>query len=69
MAVGGRFTAVAVDPANPQTVYVGSDVAGIFRSRDGGNHFELIGKGAGKLCRCGYCHQPGAAPSGGRAHR
>lgn len=42
---GGRFTAIAIDPSNPKTVYVGSDVAGIFRSRDGGNHFELIGKG------------------------
>lgn len=42
---GGRFTTVAIDPSNPQTVYVGSDVAGIYRSRDGGNHFELIGKG------------------------
>ncbi len=42
---GGRFTAVAIDPSNPKTVYVGSDVAGIYRSRDGGNHFELIGKG------------------------
>lgn len=42
---GGRFTAVAVDPSDPRIVYVGSDVAGIFRSRDGGNHFELAGKG------------------------
>lgn len=42
---GGRFTAVAIDPSSPKTVYVGSDVAGIYRSRDGGNHFELIGKG------------------------
>jgi photosystem II stability/assembly factor-like uncharacterized protein len=44
---GGRFTAIAIDPTNPKTVYVGSDVAGIFRSRDGGNRFELIGKGLG----------------------
>jgi photosystem II stability/assembly factor-like uncharacterized protein len=42
---GGRFTVVAVDPSNPQIIYVGSDVAGIFRSRDGGNQFELKGKG------------------------
>ncbi len=42
---GGRFTAIAIDPANPKTVYVGSDVAGIYRSRDGGNRFELIGRG------------------------
>lgn len=42
---GGRFMAIAIDPANPKNVYVGSDVAGIFRSRDGGNRFELAGKG------------------------
>jgi photosystem II stability/assembly factor-like uncharacterized protein len=42
---GGRFTAIAIDPSNPQIIYIGSDVAGIFRSRDGGNHFDLIGKG------------------------
>jgi photosystem II stability/assembly factor-like uncharacterized protein len=42
---GGRFTSIEVDPSNPKTVYIGSDVAGIFRSRDGGNRFELIGKG------------------------
>ncbi len=42
---GGRFTSIAIDPSNPKTVYIGSDVAGIFRSRDGGNRFELLGKG------------------------
>jgi photosystem II stability/assembly factor-like uncharacterized protein len=42
---GGRFTSIAVDPLNPQIVYIGSDVAGIFRSQDGGNRFELRGKG------------------------
>ncbi len=42
---GGRFTNIAIDPSNPKIVYVGSDVAGIYRSRDGGNHFDLIGKG------------------------
>jgi photosystem II stability/assembly factor-like uncharacterized protein len=42
---GGRFTAVAIDPSDPQTVYVGSDVAGIYKSRDGGNRFTLMGRG------------------------
>jgi photosystem II stability/assembly factor-like uncharacterized protein len=44
---GGRFTAIATDPSNPRIVYIGSDVAGVFRSRDGGDHFELIGTGLG----------------------
>ena len=44
---GGRFTAIAVDPTNPRIIFIGSDVAGIFRSRDGGNHFDIIGNGLG----------------------
>lgn len=44
---GGRFTAIAVDRSSPQTVYVGSDVAGVYRSRDGGHRFQLVGKGLG----------------------
>ena len=42
---GGRFTAVAVDPADPNTILVGSDVAGVFKSTDGGKHFRLAGSG------------------------
>ncbi len=44
---GGRFTAIAIDPSNPMTIFIGSDVAGVFRSRDGGNHFDIIGNGLG----------------------
>jgi photosystem II stability/assembly factor-like uncharacterized protein len=44
---GGRFTAIAIDPSNTRIIYIGSDVAGVFRSRDGGDHFELIGTGLG----------------------
>ncbi len=42
---GGRFTAVAVDPRDPAVVFVGSDVAGVFKSTDGGKNFYLSGKG------------------------
>jgi photosystem II stability/assembly factor-like uncharacterized protein len=42
---GGRFTAIAADPVNPRRIYVGSDVAGIFRSEDGGETFTLAGRG------------------------
>jgi len=41
---GGRFTAAVVDPASPETVYVGSDVAGFFRSRDGATTFTPLGR-------------------------
>ncbi len=42
---GGRFTSIAVDPKDPQIVFIGSDVAGIFKSTDGGNTFNLKGRG------------------------
>jgi len=42
---GGRFTTVAVDPHDPNVVLVGSDVAGVFKSTDGGAHFRLTGRG------------------------
>lgn len=41
---GGRFTNIAVDPQNPQLLLVGSDVAGVFKSIDGGQSFHLKGK-------------------------
>jgi len=57
---GGRFTAIAIDPSNPQIIYIGSDVAGIFRSKDGGNHFELIGKGLEGFCVADIAINPSA---------
>ncbi len=42
---GGRFTSIALSPLDPRTVFVGSDVAGVFRSTDGGRTFQLKGKG------------------------
>ncbi len=42
---GGRFTALAVDPRDPMNVLAGSDVAGIFKSTDGGDSFTLAGSG------------------------
>lgn len=46
---GGRFTAVAVNPADPSRVLVGSDVAGYFLSTDGGRTFAAKGAGLGGL--------------------
>lgn len=42
---GGRFTALAFDPIDANTIMVGSDVAGVFKSDDGGQTFKLKGQG------------------------
>jgi len=42
---GGRFTAIAISPRDPRVLFVGSDVAGVFKSTDGGETFHLRGKG------------------------
>ena len=34
--VSGRLTAVAIDPADPNTVYAGAAQGGVYQSRDGG---------------------------------
>ncbi len=40
---GGRLTSLAFAP--PNTIYVGNDVGGAFRSLDGGKSFEIINNG------------------------
>jgi photosystem II stability/assembly factor-like uncharacterized protein len=42
---GGRFTALAIDPQDARIILVGSDVAGVFKSTDGGDSFEVKGQG------------------------
>ncbi|MFH0843998.1 MAG: hypothetical protein V1930_00860 [Pseudomonadota bacterium] len=42
---GGRFTSIAIDPRNPRIILIGSDVSGVFKSEDGGDHFDLKGEG------------------------
>jgi photosystem II stability/assembly factor-like uncharacterized protein len=55
---GGRFTVIASDPSHPEIIYIGSDVAGVFRSRDGGNHFEIVGNGLGSFSVADICVNP-----------
>jgi len=42
---GGRFTSIAYEPTSLGNVFVGSDVAGVFRSHDGGDNFQFAGLG------------------------
>jgi photosystem II stability/assembly factor-like uncharacterized protein len=41
----GSVTALAVDPTDPQTAYVASLYAGIFRTRDGGATWQAVNQG------------------------
>src|SRR5262245_50473137 len=41
--IGGRITALAQDPRNPQIIYAGSAFGGLWRSIDAGDTWENIG--------------------------
>ncbi len=56
---GGRFTALAVDPGDPDLVVAGSDVAGVFVSRDGGDSFAPRGAGLKGFAVAGLAFDPG----------
>lgn len=43
--VDGKGASLAVDPHDPNTLYVGTWYDGVYRSRDGGNSFEAINSG------------------------
>ncbi len=44
--VSGRVNAIAVDPTNPNIVYVGPAQGGVFRSLDGGHTWRSLFMGA-----------------------
>ncbi len=46
---GGRSTSIAVDPNNSNTVLIGSDVAGVHKSADGGKTYALKAQGLQEL--------------------
>lgn len=46
---GGAMTAIAIDPVNDDIVYVGTDLAGVFKTTDGGQSFKFINKGLKNL--------------------
>jgi hypothetical protein len=48
-SVSGRVTAVAVNPANRNVVYVGTAMGGVYRSLDGGANWTPITDQAGSL--------------------
>ena len=40
--VGGRITALAVHPSDPNTVYAGAALGGVFKSTDGGYNYTAV---------------------------
>jgi photosystem II stability/assembly factor-like uncharacterized protein len=43
------MTEITADPKHPNTVYVGTDLAGVFKSTNGGKHFKPINRGLKNL--------------------
>lgn len=41
--IGGRTRAMAIDPGNPRTLYVGGVSGGVWKSRDGGRRWSAVG--------------------------
>jgi hypothetical protein len=39
---GGVIRAMAIDPANPATLYAGADNAGVFKSTNGGGSWRAV---------------------------
>ena len=60
--ISSRVTALCAHSADPQTVWAGVEVDGLFRSRDGGQRFEPVGKGLSSP----DIHSLAYMPDGGR---
>ena len=49
---GGDIRALAIDPANPATLYAGTEGGGVFKSTNGGGSWNAVNAGlTGSLCR------------------
>ena len=55
----GRSAPVIIDPTNRQTLYVGSEGGGVFKSLDGGDHWFAVNSGLDELTVDGLAMDPG----------
>ena len=55
----GRNAPVTIDPTNPQSLRVGSEGGGVFKSLDGGDHWFAVNSGLGDLSVWGLVMDPG----------
>ena len=56
VGAGGQVHAVCIDPDDPNIFYIGTDVAGVWRSDDSGQHWEQWSKGLTNSNECKSCY-------------
>lgn len=61
---GKQADCVAVDPHDPALVYCGTEAAGLFRSTDGGRHWESVGPGIDHPAVMAVAVAPGGSGAG-----
>ena len=54
----GHSAPVIIDPTNGQTLYVGSEGGGVFKSSDGGDHWLAVNSGLDELSVSGLAMDP-----------
>jgi photosystem II stability/assembly factor-like uncharacterized protein len=57
-SAGGLFPCIAIDPVTPGTLFLGSDMSGMYRSRDGGNTWHHCGSDIPSREITGLCINP-----------
>jgi cysteine-rich repeat protein len=62
---GGKVLALVIDPQNPAVLYAGTEVAGVFKSGDGGKTWRSVDNGAGLIKVSALAVSPPPMPGSG----
>jgi photosystem II stability/assembly factor-like uncharacterized protein len=62
--ISTRVTTVCANPGDPQTVYAGVEIDGVYRSRDAGRSWQAVGKGLSSQDIHALVFVPGEPSSG-----